>query len=67
MVLEEAMVLDKKLNFWKNLKLLAVHNSGKLVQETIVALIIAINGPSIQELFEAAEIIMSTISPTKQF
>jgi hypothetical protein len=49
MVLEEAMVLDKELNFGKNLNLLAVHNSGKLVKNNCG--IDYCNKPSIQELF----------------
>jgi hypothetical protein len=66
MVLEEALVLDKKLDFGMNLILLAGHNSGKMVHKKIVALIIVINHPSIQELFAAAGIKTSTASPTEE-
>ena len=46
--------------------LYAVHNSGKSVHEKVAALIIAINDPSVQVLFEAAGIIMTSLSLTEQ-
>jgi hypothetical protein len=52
------VVNDKELDFGgANSILTAINNSGKLVHEKVAALIIAINDPSVQVLFEAAGII----------
>jgi hypothetical protein len=63
MVVEEAVVLKKEPDFGMNSILLAVHNSGKIVHKTFMTLIIAINDPSVQELFEDAGI-NTSISPS---
>jgi hypothetical protein len=39
----------------------STHNSGKSIHEKVAALIIAINDPSVQVLFKAAGIIMTTL------
>jgi hypothetical protein len=57
---------QKELDFGgANSILTAINNSGKSVHEKVAALIIAINNPSIQVLFEAAGII-TTIPPSEE-
>jgi hypothetical protein len=47
--------------------LLAVNNTGKSVHDKVAALIISINDPSVQVLFEGAEIIITTLSHREEF
>jgi hypothetical protein len=62
-----AIVSNKALNFGeKNTILLTVHSSDKFIHKKIAALIIAINNPLVQELFEAAGIITTAVSPQEQ-
>ena len=57
----------KELDFGGvNSILTAVHNSGKSLHEKVAALIIAINDPSVQVLFEAAGISTTTSLPPSE-